>query len=64
MRNKLVRLDTRMSVILNYLFPIFIYFPYPRRKPPKPMLLPSFVHVPGRMKGAKAKYKIPTPTKI
>ena len=58
-----MRLDKRLSVILSYLFLIFICFSYPRRKPPKPMLLPSFVHVPGRMKGAKAKYKIPTPTK-
>ena len=59
MRNKLVRLDKRLSVILNYLFPIFICFPYPRREPPKPMLLPSFVHIPGRMKGAKANTKSP-----
>ena len=36
-----------------------ICFPYPRREPPKPMLLPSFVHIPGRMKGAKANTKSP-----
>ena len=43
---------------------ILTCFPYPRRKPSKPMLLPSFVHVPGSMKGAESNYIMPILTKI
>ena len=58
MRNKLLSLDKPLSAIRNYLFPVS------QTKTPKPMLLPSFVHVLARMKGAKAKCKMPTHTKI
>ena len=43
---------------------IIICYPYPRRKPPKSMFLPSFVHAPGSMKGAKANYIILILTKL